>query len=370
MGRKQRPTALGVDIFAGGFTLGVQEHFEVKGHLAHSAYGNSTVELNLPHLPIRTGTENWPGLVQEGEVDFLYSNPPCAIWSTAGRNYGGSWRNDPRLKWISDIFGLLPTLRPRVWCWESVCQAYNRGMPFILDLVTSAAEHGYSATFLLIDAQYLGVAQRRARFFMVFHDVRIPWLEPAFKPTTFREAMAQVQVDAKDQEPPNTRYVRWLKDTPPGGKLRDAMMAAVVAGKFDLTTRGRPSVMDTRATWDEPAPTLIGEKLWHPDEDRRLTMQETKALAGFPQDYQIAGKGPSNQKDLIARGVSPKVAGWLARHVATALKKPVPIKTPERWVVDFRKDPGVIHKLRPNQSPLDPQAQAAMHNAHEERRHR
>jgi len=58
--RRRRPTAVGAYIFAGGFTLGVREYFDVLCHLEDGPYGIATVRHNLPELPIYIEEPSWP----------------------------------------------------------------------------------------------------------------------------------------------------------------------------------------------------------------------------------------------------------------------------------------------------------------------
>ena len=70
---KRKPTALGVDIFAGLFTCGVkQAGFEVLGHLEHGNYGVKSALANYPKLDIRVGYDNWEPERFKGKVDFIY----------------------------------------------------------------------------------------------------------------------------------------------------------------------------------------------------------------------------------------------------------------------------------------------------------
>ena len=53
--------AIGSYIFAGGFTIGVKNHFDVKAHFeGDGEYGGDTFSLNYPDIPIYSGPEDWP----------------------------------------------------------------------------------------------------------------------------------------------------------------------------------------------------------------------------------------------------------------------------------------------------------------------
>lgn len=69
-------------MFAGGFTLGVREYFDVLCHLEDGKFGVETAKKNLK-IPIHQDCRSWP-LEDLGRVDLVYCNPPCSPWSTAG----------------------------------------------------------------------------------------------------------------------------------------------------------------------------------------------------------------------------------------------------------------------------------------------
>ncbi len=78
--------ALGAYIFHGGFTIGVKNSgmFEVLAHLEGAgAYGKDSCQLNWPGFPVYHAEDQWPLEKFEG-VDFIYANPPCAIFSPMG----------------------------------------------------------------------------------------------------------------------------------------------------------------------------------------------------------------------------------------------------------------------------------------------
>jgi site-specific DNA-cytosine methylase len=80
-------TALGIHIYAGGFSVGVRNHFNILAHLENSQFGRKTVERNFPGLPIYHKPEEWPVESFKG-VDLIYGNPPCKFWSSAGSKKG------------------------------------------------------------------------------------------------------------------------------------------------------------------------------------------------------------------------------------------------------------------------------------------
>ncbi len=339
-----KPTALGANIFAGGFSLGVSKHFKLLGHLEHDdGYGAQVSSKNLG-IPIYVGTDQWPEKVKH--LDFLYSNPPCAIWSTASGRPGHLWDKDPRLQRIRDIFALVDRYKPYVWCWESVCQAFNRGRPFVEELAKEANKRGYSASYVLIDAAYLGTPQHRKRFFLVLHRVKINWekAKPDFtKIITAGQALKGVKPVKELIGKMTPGELKVLRHVKPGEKLNHVFNRITKKPKIGDRGQvlGRPSFLKRRLDPKIPSSTVIGNAIFHPTQDRFLSVNETAALCGFPQTWQWPR---SDGYNLLARGVMPPVGEWLARQVAAAIKKKQSVGKPTKFLVDFRAAPGLIYE--------------------------
>lgn len=335
--------AVGVSVFAGGFSLGVREYFNVLAHFEHGTYGHATAKLNFPETEFRIGTENWLKPPLNEAVDFIFSNPPCAPWSSASHGRKIPWHKDPRLQLIKDIFFLLPVLKPKVWAWESVCQAWTKGRPFVERLIDAANKLGYSTTVVLLDAQYLGVAQKRRRFFLVIHNVEIPWIMPDFSKILTSGDVLDTLDPGEFRFPMSKRDIDLIPHVPPGQSLRGTFDKR--AGDLSLLERnkhgeikGRPSFLSKRLHHDLPAPTVIGGALYHYKEDRLLTPNEISALSGFPPSW----KWPSAQAMTheASRGVCPPVGMWLAANAAFGIRKDKKILIPTNEVFDIRKPPG------------------------------
>lgn len=275
----------------------------------------------------------------------------CAAWS--GNNPRShdpdAWKVDPRVDCTRRHFGLLERLRPKVWAWESVTQAPDKGRELVDELTDKAMKLGYSVTQVFHDARWLDTPQVRRRWFLVAHRVALRFKAPNWAPpTTALEALARVapRGPTVDQLAKDWRHP--LKQLRPGERLShlwdrlngDRPLELNAQGKV----RGRPSFGIVRLKTDEPATATVGYGMVHPTEDRFLTVNEVQTLAGFPDDYEFFGReGDRAKLQLIARGVMPPVAAWLARQVRTALDEDVKIKTPEALTVD--------HRLPPDQTP-------------------
>jgi DNA (cytosine-5)-methyltransferase 1 len=335
--------ALGAYIFAGGFTLGVRRHFDVRCHLEGDSYGVATVKHNMPELPVYHGPERWPlAELRREPWDLVYGNPPCAPWSQAGGVvHGRDWREDPRVDCVRRHFGLLEELRPTVWVWESVPRAFTAGQELIRDLTERAQALGYAVTYLFQNAKWLGAPQNRPRFFFVAHRVRLTAAPVDFTaPLTPAEVLGRMNDIGEQTWTLRPDLVELLPDLKAGKRLVELWDARHPPETAERNAqgrlRGRPPFGWHRCPWDRPANAVVGAMTVHPREDRLLTVKELAALCGFPPDYEFVGSG---QNSLIARGVCPPVGEWLARGVRESIEAGEPT-APVVELVDLREPPG------------------------------
>ncbi len=347
--RLRRPTAVGVHVFAGGFTIGVRAAgFDVLCHLeGDPAYGREVVDANSPKVTTHAGAESWPlDELADLDVDMVYGNPPCAAWSGNNPNshVADAWKSDPRVGCTREHFEVLMALRPKVWLWESVTQVAVKGRELIDELTARCLENGYSVTEVFHDAKDLGVPQTRKRWFMVAHRVEIDFPVSALIPET--SAVAALS-KVKPVGPPaydsgsNQSFDRHLSSIPAGSRLRNWQEANLLPeGGWEIKSnghaKGRVGFGHVRLKAEGPATATVGYSMVHPIEHRFLTVNEVQALAGFPQSYRFPG-GPSGAKqlDYIARGVCPPVGEWFARRVKEAVEANVAVVDPKAVTVDL-----------------------------------
>lgn len=358
----RQPTALGAYIFAGGFTAGAkQAGFNVLAHFEQWPYGTPSAKANWPELPIRIGPETWDPKTFEGKVDFLYSNPPCAAWSSAGASKATKWESDDRVDCTRRSFALMEQIRPQVWCWESVTRAYTLGRPLVDQLTKRALALGYGVTHLFIEASQLGLPQRRNRFFMVAHKVALTFEEPKFKVVTAGEALRKVKKPGPGVElDPDHPWTQLMKRCPPGKKLMtifndDNPAFVEKCLQAGVKVSGRPGFQRQRIDPTVPAPTLTGgATLVHPTEDRYITVAESAALCGYPSGFKFVGSMVEQYKQ-VAQAVTPPVGAWLAGIVKAGLTQKKPAAKAVR-LVDLRPRPIIISDLGSGASYGGPEA--------------
>lgn len=351
-----KPKAVGIHIFAGGFTYGMkQAGFNVLCHLEIGDYGVASAKANWPGLPIHVGEKQWPleDLAKEN-VDVIYGNPPCAIFSSMGivtTRGKDAWRDDPRTDcWKSMVRAFL-VIKPKVFALESVIQAYTTGKELVDELTKLAIGEGYSVQHVLLNGMWAGIPQARKRLFLVFHQ---PWLPLEFRfdyqtPMTVGEALASV-VDPGYISPTRKDLIAAMKRTPQGGKLVTVWeqmnpgfhRRKNASGKI----KGRPSFQDCRLAADRPMGAYVADKFYHPTKHRRIGINEAKALCGYPSDFILVERQGPALGSMLARAVMPPVGQWLGTAMRNVLKQPF-----RKWcqptvtLADLRKPAGTYLDL-------------------------
>lgn len=338
-------SALGAYIFAGGFTLGVSQHFDIAAHLEDGEFGTPSFKANFPAVPVYTEMGKWPIKRFEG-VDFLFANPPCIGWSSIGKSWKkgkDGWRNDPRVSCTRVVAWLLHDIKPTVWAFESVQNLMTRGAEVVSDITELAIADGYHVYYALHDPKFMGLPQQRRRVFVVASKVAIPWAPPSGTIKSSGEALSEVNNPGFvcTMRPSLVEYARGLGNRQ---GLREAWEKANPELAFEVTkaqgitkVAGRPRFMDHRLDPSLPSSTIVGmvpPAQIHPHEARYLGTNEISYLCGFPQSWVWDVKRPEDIFVEAARGVSPHAGEWLASNVREALQTGIPV-SPGATLVDF-----------------------------------
>lgn len=322
-----RPKALGVHIYSGAFTLGVSKIFHLVGQWEEGPWGAATFDLNFPNVPHPLTRAAWP-VSSVGPVQFLYANPPCAPWSAAGSHLG---IKDPRVAFTSTSIGLVNVLQPDVFVLESVPRAWSPtgGREFFARKAYELGKMGYQVTIYLTNALLIGGMQWRERFHFIAHRGELAIPEPlatiADAPTV-RDLIGDLEHLAvfKDEEEPKLPnhavkrpaepYLNVLRNLAQGEGWEIGYGRALAQG---LPAR-KHRFLAQRLRYDAPAPTLadIGS-LYHPAQDRPLTLREGARLCGYPDSFIFAPTGKaSEQYDAKSTDVTQIVMPQIGEHLA------------------------------------------------------
>lgn len=342
---KNRHTALGMFIFAGGFTQGLKTLFDVQAHLEDGPFGVASSRLNHPEIPVHQDPKTWPLEDYRGMIDFIYGNPPCAPWSQAGmspkqkRGLADEWyKQDPRTDCVHKMFHALKVIGPDVWAWETVARAFKAGRPMIDALGVEARELGYQTYLVLHNGVDCGLPQRRKRLFVVFSKVAIDWARPNQPHQTVRMAIGQgITHDPDLDVQPITPIMRELYDKVAAGGSFAITFNTLYDAAYHQQGKhaGRPGYLNRRLAWDTPSHTITGGAvLYHPEEPRLISVPEQAALCGYPRGFQFVGSR-GDRYAQTAKAVTPPVGAWLGLNVKAALLANQRLTPGDPIVVDF-----------------------------------
>lgn len=321
-------TGVGIHVFAGGFTKGVQQVMNVNCQLEVHGFGLETAEAMCNIDTINSPAEEWPDVT----ADFAYGNPRCTGFSTITSGYDESIHG-PWAKCTCDIheFANYTAGRYPIAIWESVQQAYTVGKPLLDHLRDNVyGPKGYRVAHVFVNAASVGNAQMRKRYFFVaYHRDRNFNIEPPELPrhqTFVYDAIHQYE-DMCDGE--GTGPYQHARLTPDEWSVVDKLNYGYDLNTF-LKFRYHDAPKKYRLVWDTrmspmpfslhslyrtsyclPCPTLSSSsaRILHPTRPRPLTNIELATIMGW--DQAPVGKNPGAQ---IAKGIVPAVGAWLARQ--------------------------------------------------------
>lgn len=343
-------------VFAGGFTCGVDStYFTTTHHLADSDYGFDTFKNNFPECDCRGSRKDWGIVTLRPFPELLYANPPCAPWSNIGASVSKgyhNWRTDPRVDCFRDVVTTAMLLRPKVVAIESVPQLLTRGQEFAYTVAQTFLDAGYSVTFYLHDAKFLGIPQQRRRVLLIAsrYALEVPNypipsggdLIPAGMVIRTVELTPEERADVALSQPEIACWER----VEPGKRFRD--------GFLPDTEAMRPRFIDHKIVPERPVGTIAARSMLHWAEPRYLATREIAALAGFPPTWKWPRTVPAYEMILqVARGLSPVVG----RHLAAIANRTIILERPAEpraWILNrFGHQRNILCNTYPTEPPRD-----------------
>jgi len=336
-----KPKALGIHVFAGGFTLGLQKHMDVDTHLEVHDLGHKTATQKLGLNVIRSEAKNWPSAKTFSDCILAAGNPRCTAFSCVtadqGRSMHGAFGAQTRdaielCEYAAGNFDFV--------VWESVQQAYSVGKPLLDRLYTEFFKpKGYRLCHLFVNSASFGNVQNRRRYFFVAYrdcykfNVQAPPM-PKYKPALWDALAPLMNEETIEQEKPTSEMTpntssHMLKDDkdlvdklPNGWNLNTfgKFMYEHMSERYKFRWRNRNSEMPFgmhgifRTSATRFAPTLHSGSRHHvhPVFNRCFTAAEFSAIMGWPSGLIPAGHDVVAQ---LAKGIVPAVGQWIAEQV-------------------------------------------------------
>jgi DNA (cytosine-5)-methyltransferase 1 len=297
-------------VYANEFVEAAREVYRANASAGTVLDGRDIREVTADDVLKRTG-------LKVGDLDILDGSPPCAAFSSAGKRsegWGLERAYSDRTQRTDDLFfefaRLLSGLQPRTFVAENVSGLVKGpGKGYFLDILAALKDAGYRVEARLLDAQWLGVPQRRKRiiFVGVRNDLR---RAPAFPtPLPYRYAIRDA--------------IPWLDGSGPAPETEADIGRFAVGREWDNLGPGEWSTRYfqlVRPAVHEPSPTITADGgsaslagVTHPTERRKFSIAELKRLCGFPDDFVLSGTY-AQRWERLGRAVPPPM---MARIAAT-----------------------------------------------------
>jgi DNA (cytosine-5)-methyltransferase 1 len=270
------------------------------------AFPRAVLSHHYPEVPLH-GDFTTVQADQYGPIDVLVGGTPCQSFSVAGLRGGVE---DARGNLALEYLRLADRLRPRWLVWENVpgVRSSNDGRDFGAFL-GGLGQLGYGWAYRSLDAQYLGLAQRRERVFVVGY--LGDWRRAAavlFEPASLRGDTPPSREARKDVA--ETLGARTGNSVGAQDAAADHMVAMC------LNAKGAAGRIDAESE------TFITHTLRADGSAvRRLTPRECCRLQGFPDDYlniEYRGKPAADGPKYKALGnsMAVPVMRWIGRRIA------------------------------------------------------
>lgn len=278
--------------------------------------------------------------IEKGQYDILDGSPPCSSFSQIGKGPDHAGDQDVRYSDVvqSDIGYLIyewvkvaKASKPKIAILENVPEM--RHSDIFKDALTELGSD-YITAHKVLRSSWFGVPQQRERLFVIgirkdiaekqglLKEQDVLDLFPkgsSYEPTLY-DAIHDLKIDEEERDLCMTsarkgasyEVLKLIKNDP----------EKVYRANFDKLDLKNIYFSTNRLAWYKPAHTntQLGAQLnsmgglYHPNEDRQLTIDELKRIQGLPDDFRLTGT--FNQRaERIGRMVPP----LLLKYVSSSL---------------------------------------------------
>jgi len=283
-----------------------------------------------------------------GEIDILDGSPPCSDFSTAGKGSSG-WGEVKKYsdteQRVDDLFfeyaRILDGLQPKVFVAENV-RGLVRGKAkgYFKMILRELKDCGYHVQAKVLDAQWLGVPQRRQRliFVGVRDDLEASPAHPS--PMSYRYTIRDALPWVKSMEGGyGFNGHKWYSADQPSETIaqsrtvkeeafpieEDAWIGQYAIGEeWEKLKRGEQSdkyFSLVKPDPNQPCPTVTqtgkttgAASVTHPTEKRKFSIAELKRIQGFPDDFALSGTY-AQRWERLARTVPPVMMQKIAATI-------------------------------------------------------
>lgn len=260
-------------------------------------------------------------------LDILDGSPPCSSFSMAGAR-GRDWGKSKKFRegqaeqvldtLFFDFIDLAQRLKPKVVIAENVKGLLiGEAKDYVRRIYAAFEDAGYYCQHWLLDAQTMGVPQRRERVFFVC--IRKDLAEPFLHQATLFDSLPELRLEFSEPMIPFGEVVDYSGRVILGQKIRHLWDNRV---EGDISQECTHKRVFGKASWygqsyvynDKICPTLTAKEcsLLLFDQPRYLGQSEVCCISSFPQDYDFVGQLPHY---ICGMSVPPIMTAQVASQV-------------------------------------------------------
>ena len=243
-------------------------------------------------------------------LDILDGSPPCSSFSMAGVNCGREkgWGKKKKFRegqaeqvldtLFFDFIDLAKRLQPKVVVAENVKGLLlGSAKEYMTNIYRGFDDAGYYVNHYLLDAQTMGVPQRRQRVFFVCLRKDLVGFVPCEQ--TLFETLPRLNMNFNEAVIPFKDVADGMGDGVDSPKMRKCWELRM-DGDSDLSNAnerefGKSGMFNNQYVYpDKVSPTLAARKdcLIRFDIPKYLSASEVCCISSFPQDYEFGGQIP------------------------------------------------------------------------------
>lgn len=345
-----------VDLFcgAGGFSLGLQmAGFEIELGLDFVKDCEDTHNLNFKNTPFICGdisdikgSEILDRIgLKKGELTLVSGGPPCQGFSTV--NGKSRFLENPKNKLFVQFVRIIDELAPTWFIMENVTGLLSMDSGRVKEAIFKAFKDiGYTIDAKVLNAVDYGVPQNRKRAIFIGNKegYKTEFPEPTHGNSTSQlgifgdqklksfvtvgETLKDITRKSKLSNhilPTHAEIVlKRMSFVPEGGNQKDIPAEYKPPQKF-LNTYGRLNRKKPSNTIHTRFDVASTGSLYHPTENRALTVREGARLQSFPDTYIFSGKKGSQYRQ-VGNAVPPLLAKALGEKILSIMKKSKKLK--------------------------------------------
>lgn len=251
-------------------------------------------------------------LVQISELDILDGSPPCQPFSMSG-DREKLWNVDGKEDLFFEYVRLIREIKPKCFIAENVKGLIIGKAKGYFKLIYREMEKlGYDVKAGILNSMYYGVSQSRERVIFIGIrnnlDIEPSLPKPQTRPITVRQAWDGLSNTDLELE--------IAKSHIPHGTIGRDLLGITTQGQILGMRKVKGWFNHFRLDYQKPCPTIASrpDMIFHPIEDRTITITELKRLQSFPDNF-IFNCSAHEARKRIGNSVPPMLMYHIAKHV-------------------------------------------------------